>query len=157
MMNFQFHYHRHLNLFRSFIDGNALNLRQLALQIIRNMSFNAADRSVLMTSDDFFHVVHTVLNKGTPFERLIIVTSIWKLIALNSKGKNTIKNSKIFHRLRKLHDELVVATTMTTTRDNAANGNDDNFADGERNEQLAEEILDELRIAVDHTLKILQV
>lgn len=112
------------------------------------MSFNTANRSVLLTSDDFMHVIHTVLNNGTPYEQLIIVTSIWKLIAQNFKGKNTIKNSKIFNLLRKLYDEL---GTATPTRNSAANA----AADGKEAEQLVAEILDELRIAVNHTMSIL--
>lgn len=118
------------------------------------MSFNTANRSVLLTSDDFIHVVYTVLDKGTPYEQLIIVTSIWKLIAQNFKGKNTIKNSKIFSRLRKLHSEL---ESTTSTRTNIATiGNNNNAANGEESEQLVEEILDELRIAVNHAMSILQ-
>lgn len=129
-------------------------MRQLALQLLRNMSFNTANRSVLLTSDDFIHVVYTVLDKGTPYEQLIIVTSIWKLIAQNFKGKNTIKNSKIFSRLRKLHSEL---ESTTSTRTNIATiGNNNNAANGEESEQLVEEILDELRIAVNHAMSILQ-
>lgn len=110
------------------------------------MSFNTANRSVLLTSDDFMHVIYTVLNKGTPYEQLIIVTSIWKLIAQNFKGKNTIKNSKIFNLLRKLYEELEMATPTRTNK--AADGDADA-------EQLVAEILDELRIALNHTMSIL--
>lgn len=135
-------------MLRCLVDGNASHLRQLALQIFRNMSFNTANRSVLLTSDDFIHVIHTVLDKGTPYEQLIIVTSIWKLIAQNFKGKNTIKNSKIFGRLRKLHNELETSTPARGNHQNKA-------ADGEESEQLLEEILDELRIAMNQTMSIL--
>lgn len=150
---------RHLSLLRMLTDGNVSQLRQLALQILRNMAFNAANRSVMLTSDDFIHVVYTVLEKGTPNEQLIVVTSIWKLIAQNSKGKNTIKNSKIYHRLRTLQDELgTTASTMAkmSARNNGAMSNKNHTNDDEDGSQPAEEILDDLRNAVGHTLGILQ-
>lgn len=146
MTSFQFQFHRHLNLLRTFVDGNVSNLRQLALQILRNMSFDVRNRSALLTSDDFNYVAYTVLDNGTPYEKLMIVTSIWKLIAQNFKGKNTIKNSKIFNRLQRLENSLEAMSNAAVV----SNRGEDN--DGG---QLIEEIFDELRIAVNHTMGIL--
>lgn len=114
------------------------------------MSFDVRNRSALLTSDDFNYVAYTVLDNGTQYEQLMIVTSIWKLIAQNFKGKNTIKNSKIFNRLQKLQNKL---EAMFSARSNAVVG--PKRGENEENGQLIEEIFDELSIAVNHTMGIL--
>lgn len=126
--------YRHLNLFRSLIDGSSSHLRLLSLQILRNMSFNTTNRSILLISDDFLYVIYSTLESGTLLEKLLVVTSIWKLIAQNFKAKNVIKNSKIFNKLRKLHDEH------------------ENYQIDEENEETYEE----LAIAIKYVMNILR-
>lgn len=112
------------------------------MQIIRNMAFNKSNRSELLTSDDFLCIVYNVLDDGKPFEQLLIVTSIWKLIAQNFKGKNAIKNSKIYEKLLKLN--------------NAIKKMDSNQMCGNENDKkLQMEVIDDLKSALDSVMTIL--
>lgn len=49
--------------------------------------------------------------------QLLVVTSIWKLINMNSKGRHVIKNSILFHKLNKLHLKLKRASVTAGPND----------------------------------------
>lgn len=111
------------------------------------MAFNKSNRSSLLISDDFLFIVYNVLESGRLFEQLLIVTSIWKLIAQNFKGKNVIKNSKLYDKLLKLSDRI--AKLDANSIHGAENPN-------EKEIKLQNEIIDELRSALSCVIKILQ-
>lgn len=51
-------------------------------------------------------MLKNVIDGGTSAEQLLIVISIWKLIANNYKSKHTIKSSSIATKLSNLSDRL---------------------------------------------------
>lgn len=81
--------------------------RHLALEILRNMSFNHDNRASLLSSPEIQRVMYSVLDKNVlGDEQLLISVSIWKLVANYSKGRNIIKNSPILGKLRDLKETV---------------------------------------------------
>lgn len=81
-------------------------IRTAALVVVRNICFAPLNRTAIISSADFFQIVKHVLEAKEENDHFLIVTSIWKLIANNSKGINYIKNSFIPRILIKIKDSL---------------------------------------------------
>ncbi|XP_055593623.1 protein rotatin homolog [Uranotaenia lowii] len=93
---------RHLTVLGALIRKSTPELRLLALEIMRNMSYVPSNRPALLASQDFMCTVKSVLDGENCSEQLIVASSIWKMIANNYKGKSAIKNSAIPRRLSAL-------------------------------------------------------
>lgn len=96
-------------------------------------------------SDDYLYIVQSILDNGTANEQLLIVSSIWKLIVQNYKGRHVIKNSRIYVKLRKLYEKL----QMNANKISGTNENED-----DDNERAMETLID-LNSALEHVLQIL--
>lgn len=109
--------------------------RHLALEILRNMSFNHDNRVSLLTSPEIQRVMYSVLDKNVlGDEQLLISISIWKLVANYSKGRNIIKNSPILGKLRDLKETV---DQYYATIGIKSNSQDNSFSAEEAPEELA--------------------
>lgn len=81
-------------------------VRTAALVVVRNFCFSPSNRTALICSPEFYQIVKQVLDAKEDNDHFLIVTSIWKLIANNSKGINYIKNSMIPRMLNKIKESL---------------------------------------------------
>lgn len=61
--------------------------------------------------------------------QLLVVTSIWKLINMNSKGRHVIKNSILFHKLNKLHLKMKRASVTAGPASGSNDEDDENLHD----------------------------
>lgn len=77
-------------------------LRSLSLEIMRNMSFVNNNRPALLASQDYMYALKSTLDGTDPAEQLLVVSSIWKIVANNNKGKSAVKSSPIPRRLNAL-------------------------------------------------------
>lgn len=131
------------------VESPSAKNRRLALEILRNMSFNNDNRAALLSSSDFQRIMYSELDKKeTGEEQLLITVAIWKLIANNSKGKNVIKNSPIsgkLHILKELVDRRLADYRLRMQ----SNSNDANEI-SPRNETM-----EDLSVALKRTLEIL--
>ncbi|XP_058829123.1 protein rotatin homolog [Topomyia yanbarensis] len=93
---------KNLTVLGALIRKSTPELRRLSLEIMRNMSFVAVNRPVLLASSDYMYALKTVLDGTETTEQLIVICSIWKVIANNHKGKSAIKSSPIPRRLNAL-------------------------------------------------------
>lgn len=93
---------KHLTVLGALLRKSSPELRKLSLEIMRNMSYVANNRPALLSSDDYMYALKSVLDGSDPAEQLIVVSSIWKVIANNHKGRNAIKSSPIPRRLNAL-------------------------------------------------------
>ncbi|XP_065076156.1 protein rotatin homolog [Ochlerotatus camptorhynchus] len=93
---------KHLTVLGAFIRKSTPELRRLSLEIMRNMSFVNNNRPALLASQDYMYALKSVLDETDPAEQLLVVSSIWKIIANNNKGKSAIKSSPIPRRLNAL-------------------------------------------------------
>lgn len=96
-------------------------------------------------SDDYLYIVQLILDNGTPNEQILIVSSIWRLIVQNYKGRSVIKNSKIYVKLRKQYEKLRLNTKNLAI--NAA------YKDIDDNQSM--EVVDDLCSALEHVVNIL--
>lgn len=99
---------RNLSILCALIRKSNPKLKLLSLKILRNMAFLPANRPALLTSKDYIFVVKMVLDNGNNQEKLLIVTSIWKIIVNNFKAKNEIKNSQILKKLNVCSQQIVM-------------------------------------------------
>lgn len=81
-------------------------VRTAAIVVVRNLCFSPTNRTAIFSSSDFFHIVKHVLEAKEENDHFLIVTSIWKLIANNSKGINYIKNSSVPRMMLKIKESL---------------------------------------------------
>lgn len=124
--------------------------RRLALEILRNMSFNPDNRAGLLASSDFQRVMYNVLDKKViGNEQLLITVSIWKLTANHAKSKNVIKNSPILSKLRALNETVSRQQSENRIR-SKPKLNDDAGSSGD-------ETIEDLAVALKQTLKVLNV
>lgn len=95
-----------MNLLRTLVEHGQHELGFCALEIIRNMAFNVSNRTALLTSDDFLYTIKLALDTASMAVQLLAVTSIWKLISQNYKGRHIFKNSIIYQKINKLYEKL---------------------------------------------------
>lgn len=93
---------KHLTVLGALIRKSTPELRRFALEIMRNMSFVSNNRPALLASQDYMYSLRDVLDGTDPAEQLLVVSSIWKIIANNFKGKAAIKSSPLPRRLNAL-------------------------------------------------------
>lgn len=125
--------------------------RHLALEILRNMSFNNENRAALLSSSDFQRVMYTVLDKeDIGDEQLFVSVAIWKLVANNAKGKNIIKNSPVLSKLRALNDAVVQNLTDIRVRLSCATKTDNEISS-------SDETLEDLAVVLKQTIDILSI
>lgn len=91
---------------RTLVEHGQHELGICALEIIRNMAFNVSNRTALLTSDDFLYTMKLALDTPSMAVQLLAVTSIWKLISQNYKGRHIFKNSIIYQKINKLYEKL---------------------------------------------------
>lgn len=129
-----------MNLLCNLAESSYSKIRCQALEILRNLAFNPDNRVALLSSADFLRVVCSVLDKNElGDEQLLIAVAIWKLVANNAKGKNTIKNSPIMGKLNGLREKLDRHRTESQYRSNKCrqqNGSNDNHSGDETIEEL---------------------
>lgn len=139
-----------MNLLCNLAESPHRKNRRLALEILRNMSFNPENRSALLQSSAFQTVMYNVLDKKViGDEQLLITVSIWKLVANNAKGKNIIKNSPISSKLRALKEVIDRIQSEHRIRSTPKMQNEDDTSSGE-------ETLEDLAVALKHTLDALK-
>ncbi|XP_063702013.1 protein rotatin homolog [Culicoides brevitarsis] len=97
---------RHLYLLCTFARKQDANVRIPAMKILRNMAFNLGNRSNLLTSKDYQFLVREKLDSGDIEERIMIISSLWKLVANQWKHKNELKNSAVYIKLNNLSKTL---------------------------------------------------
>lgn len=140
----------HLSLLCNLAESQHSKNRRLALEILRNMTFNTDNRAALLSSSDFQRVMYSVLDKDEiGNEQLLITVAIWKLVANNAKGKSVIKNSPIMSKLRALKGALDRQTTNNQKRAHRHFKDNDDFHSGD-------ETTEELEVVVKCALDILQ-
>lgn len=105
--------------------------------------------SFICLTDDYLYIVQLILDNGTINEQLLVVSSIWKLIAQHFKGRHVIKNSKINIKLRKLHEKL-----LRGSQKNIAINNFNNEC-GSSDIDKDVETLNDLKVALSYVLNIL--
>lgn len=133
------------------VEAPSVKNRHLALEILRNMSFNNDNRAALLSSSDFQRIMYSVLDKKeTGEEQLLITVAIWKLTANNSKGKNVIKNSPISSKLNTLN-ELVDRRIAEYRLRRQSNLNDENEI------SPGNETIEDLSVALKRTLEVLNI
>ncbi|KXJ71869.1 hypothetical protein RP20_CCG019454 [Aedes albopictus] len=93
---------KHLTVLGALIRKSTPELRRFSLEIMRNMSFVNNNRPALLASQDYMYALKDVLDGTDSAEQLLVVSSIWKMIANNFKGKAAIKSSPIPRRLNAL-------------------------------------------------------
>lgn len=139
-----------MNLLCNLAEGSYSKIRRQALEILRNLTFNTDNRVALLSSPDFLRVVCSVLDKNEfGDEQLLIAVAIWKLVANNARGKNTIKNSPIMGKLNGLKDKL------HRHSDNQLRSNH-RQPNGSNDHRSGDETTEELEMAVKCALDILQ-
>lgn len=99
---------RNLSVLCALIRKSNPKLKLLSLKILRNMAFSPGNRTALLTSNDYIFVVKMILDNGSNQEKMLIVTSIWKIIVNNCKAKNEIKNSQIGKKLNVCSQQIVM-------------------------------------------------
>lgn len=142
-----------MNLLCNLAESAYSKIRRQALEILRNLAFNPDNRAALLSSSDFLRVVCSVLEKNElGDEQLLIAVAIWKLVANNAKGKNTIKNSPIMGKLNGLKEKLDRHRTDNQYRSNYRHQNEHQSNDN----HSGDETIEELETAVKCALDILQ-
>lgn len=140
-----------MNLLCNLAESTYTKNRRLALEILRNMSFNPENRAAFLSSPDFHRVMYHVLDKNEiGDEQLLILITIWKLVTNNAKGKNIIKNSAITTKLRAIRETVVKLLTDSRIRYTSKLCDDD---DNNSNNETIEDI----KVAVDHVISILKI
>lgn len=141
-----------MNLLCNLAESSHSKIRRQSLEILRNLAFNPDNRVALLSSDDFLRVVCSVLDKNElGDEQLLIAVAIWKLVANNAKGKNTIKNSPIMGKLNGLREKLDRHRAESQHRSNYRQQNGSNDGD-----HSGDETIEELETAVKCAHDILQ-
>lgn len=141
-----------MNLLCNLAESSYSKIRRQALEILRNLTFNPDNRAALLSSSDFLRVICSVLDKPElGDEQLLIAVAIWKLVANNAKGKNTIKNSPIMGKLMGLKEKLNRHSNDNQFRSNHRHQNGTNV-----NQSGDDETTEELEMAVKCALDILQ-
>lgn len=132
----------------NFAESSSKRLRQQALEILRNMTFNTENRSTFLYSKPFINIIILTLDRNIPAEQLLVTISIWKLIANNHKAKNVIKNGPIYQKLRRLRESI----------DHLSNGNRQRFISSQDNQldSSNEETTEDLLVALKCVTDILQ-
>lgn len=69
---------------------------------MRNMSYVPSNRPALLSSQDYMYALKSVLDGTDPTEQLIVVSSVWKMVANSHKAKGAIKSSPLPRRLNAL-------------------------------------------------------
>lgn len=145
---------KHLTVLRTLIEQGPYELGQCALEIIRNMAFNGSNRTSLLASgkkktpidlrklssainidfvsfssffsDDFLYTMKLALDSQSAPIQLLAITSIWKLISHNSKGRHVIKHSILYNKLLKLNESIKYSTIRANVEmdDDAENQED---------------------------------
>lgn len=64
--------------------------------------------------DQFIYTMKYIIEHGTMDERLLVVTTIWKMLANNYKTKHSIKSSSILQKCAILKRSLSEETTNDT-------------------------------------------
>lgn len=140
-----------MNLLCNLAESSNRKNRRLALEILRNMSFNPENRAALLSSSDFQRVMYNILDKKVASEeQLLITVSIWKLVANHAKSKNIIKNSPISSKLRALKELVDRHQSDNRIRSTPKLNIDDEMSSCE---ETLEEIAEALKCALD-ALKI---
>lgn len=139
---------RHINLLVSFAESSSKRLRQQALEILRNLTFNTENRNTFLYSKPFINIVILILDRNILTEQLLVVISIWKLIANNHKAKNVIKNGPIYKKLLRLKESV----------DYLSNGNKQKLISSQDNQldSSNEETTEDLLVALKCVTDILQ-
>lgn len=133
------------------IEAPSRKNRHLALEILRNMSFNPENRAALLSSTDFMRVIHSVLDKTEiGEEQLLITVAIWKLVANNAKSKNIVKNSPISTKLRALREAIDRRKADYRFRLHS-DSNDENAMSSN------DETIEDLSVALKHVMQILNI
>lgn len=132
----------------NFAESSSKRLRQQALEILRNMTFNTENRNTFLNSKPFINIIILTLDRNIPAEQLLVAISVWKLIANNNKAKNVIKNGPIYQKLRRLKESV----------DYASNGNKQRFISSKDNQldSSNEETTEDLSVALKCLTDILQ-
>ncbi|XP_066591011.1 rotatin isoform X2 [Prorops nasuta] len=66
---------------------SSLSTKILSMSILRNLSFNLANRSRLLSSVDFINLLHDIFKIGSACEVKIGGSMLWSLVSNNQKGK----------------------------------------------------------------------
>ncbi|XP_053670517.1 uncharacterized protein LOC128720842 [Anopheles nili] len=87
---------RHLTVLGALVRKSDIDLRLLALGIIRNLTFVLANRPALLASSDYMFMLQNSLQRTScGREILIAAVTMWKMIANNHRGKTAIKSSPL--------------------------------------------------------------
>uniref|UniRef100_A0A182P9D1 Rotatin N-terminal domain-containing protein n=1 Tax=Anopheles epiroticus TaxID=199890 RepID=A0A182P9D1_9DIPT len=87
---------RHLSVLGPLIRKSDLDIRLLAMAIVRNLTFVPNNRTALLASADFMFILQNALQRTTcQVEVLMAAVAVWKIIANNQRGKAAIKSSPL--------------------------------------------------------------
>ncbi|XP_031350383.1 rotatin isoform X3 [Photinus pyralis] len=83
--------------------------RNMALLVLRNISFHQSNRPRLLNSADFIKILQMKLTSGTMQEKNVVVSIIWALIANNQRGKLILKCAGLDVRLHEVIKHISVS------------------------------------------------
>uniref|UniRef100_A0A182JWF6 Rotatin N-terminal domain-containing protein n=1 Tax=Anopheles christyi TaxID=43041 RepID=A0A182JWF6_9DIPT len=87
---------RHLSVLGALIRKSDLDIRLLAMAIVRNLTFVLSNRSALLASADYMFILQNSLQRtSSRMEVMMAALSVWKMIANNQRGRATIKSSPL--------------------------------------------------------------
>ncbi|XP_053658857.1 uncharacterized protein LOC128707924 [Anopheles marshallii] len=87
---------RHLTVLGALTRKSDLEIRLLAMAIVRNLTFVLANRPALLASSDYMFILANALQRTScRGEVLMAAVTVWKMIANNQRGKAAIKSSPL--------------------------------------------------------------
>ncbi|XP_050081131.1 uncharacterized protein LOC126568659 [Anopheles maculipalpis] len=87
---------RHLTVLGALTRKSDLEIRLLAMAIVRNLTFVLANRPALLASSDYMFILWNGLQRTScRGEVLMAAVTVWKMIANNQRGKAAIKSSPL--------------------------------------------------------------
>ncbi|XP_049290028.1 uncharacterized protein LOC125767467 [Anopheles funestus] len=87
---------RHLTVLGALTRKSDLEIRLLAMAIVRNLTFVPANRPALLASSDYMFILTNALQRTScRGEVLMAAVTVWKMIANNQRGKAAIKSSPL--------------------------------------------------------------
>ncbi|XP_035901362.1 uncharacterized protein LOC118507232 [Anopheles stephensi] len=87
---------RHLTVLGALTRKSDLEIRLLAMAIVRNLTFVLANRPALLASSDYMFILWNALQRTScRGEVLMAAVTVWKMIANNQRGKAAIKSSPL--------------------------------------------------------------
>ncbi|KAK2582399.1 hypothetical protein KPH14_004718 [Odynerus spinipes] len=83
----------------------------LSISILRNLAFNMANRSRLLSSVDVINLLHDVFKNGSLCEVRIAGSMLWSLICNNQKGKLIARTAGFSQSIQEALARLTLSTT----------------------------------------------